>query len=65
MPDGVEEDVVAENVPLDGLQEGRAAALQAFEQVRAAESDEPLASPGQVVDLSILFLTRWRLWVIQ
>ena len=47
--DGVEEDVVAQDVALDGLDEGLAAAFQPLEQVRAAEAHQPLAGAGQVL----------------
>jgi len=42
--DRVEEDVVAQHVPLHGEQEGRAAALEPLEQVRPAEPRQSL--PG-------------------
>ena len=48
--DRVQEDVVAQDVPLDRLEEGLAAAFQTFEQVGAAEAHQPLARPGQVAE---------------
>ena len=41
--DGMKIDEVAEDVPLDRLEEGLAAALQSLEEVRAAEPHQPLA----------------------
>ncbi len=49
--DGVQEDVVAQDVALDRLDEGLPAALQPLEQVGAAEAHQPLARAGQVVQL--------------
>ena len=40
---GMQIDKVAQHVPLDGLDEGRAAALQAFEEVGAAEAHQAFA----------------------
>lgn len=48
MLDGVEVDVVAQDVPLDGLDERRAAAFEPLEEVRAAEAHQPLARVGEV-----------------
>ena len=47
------------------MQEGGSAALQALEEVGAAEPDETLASPGKVTDLPLLSLGGWRLRVIK
>ena len=48
-------------MPFHRLQERRTTALQALEQVGAAEPDEPLASPGKVVRsaVSSSAVTRW------
>ena len=48
----VEEDAVAQDVALDGEEEGLAAALQALEQVRAAKAHEAAAGAGQVRHLA-------------
>ena len=63
--DGVEEDIVAEHMALNRLEEGQTATFQAFEQICAAESDEPLARPRQVIDLPLLLLARRSLRLFQ
>jgi hypothetical protein len=47
---GVQVDLVAQNVPVDRLQEREAVGLQPLEQVGAAETHEPLARFAQVLD---------------
>ena len=47
----MEEDVVAQDVPLDRLQEGLPAALQPLEEVGAAEAHQALAGAGEVLQL--------------
>ena len=46
---GVQEDVVAQDVALDRLQEDLAAAFQPLEQVGAAEAHQALAAARQVL----------------
>jgi hypothetical protein len=48
--DGVQIDLVAQDVPVDRLQEGEAAGLQPLEQVGAAEAHQALAGAAQVLD---------------
>src|SRR6266849_10448974 len=50
----MEIDIVAQHMPLDGLQEGWAAALQPFEQVGTAETHQPLASFREAIKLQLL-----------
>ena len=56
--DGVYVDVVAENMALDGLEEHRAAALQALEETGPAEAHKTLAGAGEVFDLFRLNVRR-------
>lgn len=56
----VKEDKVAENVPADREQKGMAAALETLEEVRAAETDEPLARARKVLH-HLGFIGGWRL----
>jgi hypothetical protein len=51
--------VVAKDVALYGLHERLPAALQSFEQVRAAEAHKPLAGAGQILKVLALF-RGWR-----
>ena len=46
----MEKDEVAQDVPLDGQQEGLPAALQPLEEIRAAEAHQPLAGAGKIGD---------------
>ena len=52
--EGVQVDVVAQDVALDRLDEGLAAAFQPFEQVGAAEAHQPLAGAGEIVEHALL-----------
>ena len=54
IPQGVEEHIVSEQVPLHRLQESRAAAFKALEQVGPAEAHKPFACPGKILDLPLL-----------
>ena len=48
--DGVEIDLVAQDVPVDRLQKREATGLQPLEQVGAAKTHQPLARTPQVLD---------------
>ena len=50
----MEEDEVAQDVPLDGQQEGLPAAFQPLEEIRAAEAHQPLAGAGKIGDDKLL-----------
>ena len=52
--DGMQDDEVAQDVPLDGQQKGRPGTFQALEQVGAAEAHQARAGAGQARDQSAL-----------
>ena len=49
--DGVEEDIVAQDMAFDGLDKGGATAFQAFEEVGATETHEAFSCAREVVEL--------------
>ena len=55
-------DEVPQDVPLDGLNEGLATALQPLEEICAAEAHQPLAGARQVEDDSRLGGRRRVVW---
>jgi hypothetical protein len=46
----VKEDVVSQNMAIQGHEEGDAAGFEAFEQIRPAEAHEPLPGTAKVLD---------------
>ena len=57
--DGVKEDVVPENVTLQGLLEGFAAAFKTFEEVCPAKAHQAFARAREIVELLRFLLCWW------
>ena len=57
--DGVEENVIAQEMALDGKQEGLATTLQALEEVGPAKTHQAAAGPGEILERISLGLGGW------